>query len=147
MFPFFEEEFLRYSTYLLEDNLFSMKELIQQQQILKRRRFRYNLALDFHSGILPAIGTGLMIMFYGINNTFSLIGCVILLYLLSVGVNFMIPYCNNRCYDLEKELQRLSSRLKQIEAINQSLDNNRDRMLFGEDSNYWQILEKLATPK
>lgn len=124
-----------------------MKELIQQQQILKRRRFRHNLALNFHSCILPAIGTGLMTMFYETNNTLSLAGCVIVLYVLTLGVNLIIPYCNNHRYDLEKELQQLSDHLKQIEAINKSLDNHRDRMLFDDDPSYWQILEKLAIPE
>ncbi|NER97524.1 MAG: hypothetical protein F6J86_27355 [Symploca sp. SIO1B1] len=31
-----------------------------------------------------------------------------------------------------------------IQAINQSLDERRDMMLFEEDSHYWKILEKLA---
>jgi hypothetical protein len=124
-----------------------MKELIQQQQILKRHRFSHNLALNIHGYILPVVGAGLMTTFYNINNTLSLAGCVILLYVLTVGVGLIVPYCNNRSYDIEKELQQLSDRLKQIEAINRSLDEHRDRMLFDNDPDYWQILEKLAISK
>lgn len=44
---------------------------------------------------------------------------------------------------MKKQLE-LEQQLRQIEAINQSLDKRRDSMLFDEDSQYWQILEYLA---
>ena len=122
-----------------------MQELIEQQQVLKRRKFRNNLALNFHAYILPNIGIFIMIAFYNHNNTLSLVGSIILLYILSIGVNLIIPYCNNHNYDVEKELQQLSKTLENIKAINQSLDNHRDKMLFDDDPSYWQILEKLDT--
>ncbi|NEP59933.1 MAG: hypothetical protein F6K31_23495 [Symploca sp. SIO2G7] len=121
-----------------------MKELMRQQQILKRHKFVNNLTLHLHSLILPAIGVGLMSLFYGINNTLALIGCGIMLYVLTIGIGLVIPYCSNRKYDLEKELTQLEDYLKHIKAINQSLDEHRDIMLFDEDSYYWKILEKLA---
>ena len=124
-----------------------MQELIEQQQVLKRRKFRNNLALNFHAYILPNISIFFMIAFYNINSTLSLVGSIILLYILSIGVNLIIPYCNNHNYDVEKELQQLSKTLEHIKDINQSLDNHRDKMLFDDDPSYWQILEKLDTQK
>jgi len=121
-----------------------MKELIRQQQILKRHKFVNSLTLQLHSLILPGIGAGLMSLFYGTNNTLALIGCGIMLYVLTIGIGLVIPYCSNRKYDLEKELTQLQDRLKHIKAINQSLDECREIMLFAEDSHYWKILEKLA---
>ena len=90
------------------------------------------------------IGAGMMSLFYDINNTLFLIGCGILLYVLAFGVNLIIPYCNNRKYDLEKELTQLEDCLKQIESIHQSLDERRDMMLFDDAPQSWQILEDLA---
>ena len=124
-----------------------MQELIKQQQILEQRRFRNNLALNLHSCILPAVGAGLMTLFYGQNNTLFLVGCIIILYLLTMGVNLIIPYCSSSNYDLEKELQQLSKTFGHIKAINQSLDNHRDKMLFDDDPSYWQILEELDIQK
>ncbi|MDJ0596464.1 MAG: hypothetical protein QNJ72_41935 [Pleurocapsa sp. MO_226.B13] len=121
-----------------------MKELIRQQQTLKRRKFAHNLALHIHSLILPMTGAFMMGLFYGINNTLALIGSGIMLYVLIIGMGLIIPYCNNRKYDLEKELTQLEDRLKHLEAINQSLDERRDMMLFDEDPDYWKILEELA---
>lgn len=124
-----------------------MQELIKQQQILESRRFRNNLTLNLHSCILPAVGAGLMTLFYGQNNTLFLVGCIIILYLLTIGFNLIIPYCNNGNYDIEKELQQLSKTFEHIKTINQSLDNHRDIMLFDDDPSYWQILEKLDIQK
>ncbi|NES21526.1 MAG: hypothetical protein F6K41_21990 [Symploca sp. SIO3E6] len=121
-----------------------MKELIRQQQILKRHKFVNNLTLHLHSLILPGIGAVLMSLFYDINNTLTLIGCGIMLYVLTIGISLVIPYCSNRKYDLEKELTQLEYRLTHIKVINQSLDEGRDMMLFDEDSHYWNILEKLV---
>ncbi|NET59888.1 MAG: hypothetical protein F6K47_28190 [Symploca sp. SIO2E6] len=121
-----------------------MKKLIRQQQILKRHKFVNNLTLHLHSLILPGIGAGLISLFYDINNNLALIGCGIMLYVLAIEIGLVIPYCSNRKYDLEKELTQLESHLKHIKAINQSLDERRDIMLFDEDSHYWTILEKLA---
>ena len=124
-----------------------MRELIKQKQILESRRYRNNLALNLHSCILPAIGASLMTLFYGQNNTLSLVGCITLLYLLTIGVNLIIPYYSNSNYDIEKEIQQLSKTLKYIKAINKSLDNHRDKMLFDDDLSYWQILEELNIQK
>ncbi|NER24219.1 MAG: hypothetical protein F6J96_26635 [Symploca sp. SIO1C2] len=121
-----------------------MKELIRAQQILKQHKFVNNLTLHLHSLILPGIGAGLISLFYDINKNLALIGCGIMLYVLTIGIGLVIPYCSNRKYDLEKELTQLENRLKHIKAINQSLDERRDMMLFEEDSHYWKILEKLA---
>lgn len=120
-----------------------MQELIKQQRILKRRRFSNNLALNLHGYILPSVGAFFITAFYGINDTFFLVGSIILLYVLIVGVNLIIPYCFNSNNDIEKELQQFSERLEHIKAINQSLDNHRDKMLFDDDPSYWQILEEL----
>ena len=122
-----------------------MQELIKQQQVLKRRKFSNNLAFNLHAYILPHSGIFLMIAFYNHNNTLSLVGSIILLYILSIGINLIIPYCYNRNNDLEKELQQLSKTLEYVKAINRSLDEHRDKMLFDDDPSYWQILEKLDT--
>ena len=55
--------------------------------------------------------------------------------------------CSSANYDIEKELQQLSKTFEHIKAINQSLDDRLDTMLFDEDSSYWQILEELDVPK
>lgn len=123
-----------------------MQELIKRQKVLKRRKISNNLALNLHGYILPNLGIFLMIAFYNINSTLFLVGSIILLYILSIGVTLIIPYCNNHNYDVEKELQQLSKTLENIKAINQSLDNHRDKMLFDDEPYYWQILEKLDTP-
>lgn len=120
-----------------------MQELIEQQRILKWRRFSNNLALNVHVYIFPSVSAFLMTAFYGVNDTLPLVGCVIALYWLAVGANLIIPYCNNHNYDVEKELQQLSKTLEHIKAINRSLDNYQDKMLFDDDPTYWQILEKL----
>ena len=70
-----------------------MQEIIQQKQILESRRFKNSLILNLHSCIFSAFGAGLMTLFYGQNNTLSLFGCLILLYLLTIGINLIIPYC------------------------------------------------------
>lgn len=124
-----------------------MQELIEQQKVLKKRKSQNKLALNLHGYILPNIGIFLRIAFYNINSTLSLVGSIILLYILSIGVNLIIPYCNNHNYDVEKELQQFSKTLEHIKDINQSLDNHRDKMLFDDDPSYWQILEKLDTQK
>ena len=121
-----------------------MKELVLQQQIPKRKKFVNNLILHLHSMILSAVGAGMMTMFYDINPTLALIGAGILLYVLTIGIGSIIPYCNNRSYDLEKELIELNDRAEHLEAINQSLDERRDMMLRNEDPDYWKILEELA---
>lgn len=121
-----------------------MKELVRQQQTLKRQKFFNNIALHLHSMVLSAVGAGMMSMFYDINSTLALIGAGILLYVLTIGIGLIIPYCNNRKHDIEKELIELNDRAKHLNAINQSLDERRDMMLFDEDPHYWQILEELA---
>lgn len=121
-----------------------MKELVRQQQTLKRQKFFNNIALHLHSMVLSAVGAGMMSMFYDINPTLALIGAGILLYVLTIGIGLIIPYCTNRQHDLEKEQTQLEENIKRLEAINQSLDERRDLMLFDEDPDYWKILEELV---
>lgn len=121
-----------------------MKDLVRQQQILKRLKFINNLILHLHSMVLSAVGAGMMSMFYDVNPTLALIGAGIMLYVLTIGIGLIVPYCNNRSYDLEKELTQFENRMKHLKAINQSLDERRDMMLFDEDPDYWKILEELA---
>ena len=88
----------------------------------------------------------------GVNRAFSLtpndllrlIGCGIFLYVLAFGAGLVIPYCNQQSRDLIRELISLQDQLKRLEAVNQSLDEHRDSMLFNEDPHYWKILEDLA---
>ena len=120
-----------------------MQEIIKQQQQLRARISINSLSLNLHSCVLPAIGACLVTLFYDQNNTFTLIGYIILLYLLTIGVYLIIPYCNSNNSDLKKELQELSKTLKRLQSINHVLDNHRDQMLFNDDPSYWQILQKL----
>ena len=124
-----------------------MKELIQQQQILKRRRFINNLVLNLHLYLLPGIGINLIIVFGDISFVASITGIVMLVYLMTAFMCFLMPRMNNRSYDLTKEIQLLSERWERIEVIHQSLDDLRDSMLFDGDTRYWQLLETLATQK
>ena len=121
-----------------------MKELIQRQQTLKRRIFIYSLVSHTHSGILPIIGALIVGLFFD-NDLLRLIGCGIFLYVLAFGAGLVIPYCNQQSRDLIRELISLQDQLKRLEAVNQSLDEHRDSMLFNEDPHYWKILEDLAT--
>ncbi len=120
-----------------------MKELIQRQQTLKRRIFIYSLVSHTHSGILPIIGALIVGLFFD-NDLLRLIGCGIFLYLLAFGAGLVIPYCNKCIKDLITKQLQLEKQLKRLEAVNQSLDEGRDQMLFDEDSHYWKILENLA---
>ncbi|MGK7952949.1 MAG: hypothetical protein AB4368_30215 [Xenococcaceae cyanobacterium] len=120
-----------------------MKELIQLQQTLKRRIFIYSLVSHSHSYILPMVGA-FMIGFFFDNDLLRLIGCGIFLYVLAFGVGLIVPNCDRRITDLMKKQLELEQQLKRLEAVNQSLDERRDMMLFDEDSQYWQILEDLA---
>ena len=121
-----------------------MRELVRQQQTLKRLKLINNLILNLHSMVLSAVGAGMMSMFYDINPTLALIGAGILLYVLIVGIGLIIPYCTNRKHNLEKEQTQLEKNIKRLDAVNQSLDERRDMMLFDEDPDYWKILEELA---
>ena len=120
-----------------------MKELIQRQQTLKRRIFIYSLVSHTHSGILPIIGALIVGLFFD-NDLIRLIGCGIFLYVLAFGAGLVIPYCNKCIIDLITKQLQLEKQLKRLEAVNQSLDEGRDQMLFDEDSHYWKILENLA---
>ena len=120
-----------------------MKELIGQQQILKRRIFFCYLTNYLHIGILPMIGALLTGLCLG-NLVVCLTGCAILAYSFIVGIIFITPYCDKRSSELIREQLQLEDHLKHLEAINQSLDERRDMMLFDEDPDYWKILEKLA---
>jgi hypothetical protein len=120
-----------------------MKELVQQQQILKRRIFFCYLTNYLHIGILPMIGALLTGLCLG-NMVVCLTGCAILVYSLIVSIIFINPYCDKRSSELIREQFQLENRLKRLEAINQSLDERRDLMLFDEDSHYWKILEDLT---
>ena len=120
-----------------------MREVIQQRQSLKRRIFTYNLISNVHSGILPMIGAFMIGLFFD-NGFWCATGYVTLLYGLIVGHNFVTPYCDKRISKLIKEQLQLEDRVKHLEAINQSLDERRDMMLFDEDPGYWKTLEQLA---
>ncbi len=103
----------------------------------------YSLVSHTHSGILPIIGALIVGLFFD-NDLLRLIGCGIFLYVLAFGAGLVIPYCNQQSRDLIRELISLKDQLKRLEAVNQSLDEHRDKMLFDEDPHYWNILEDLA---
>ena len=120
-----------------------MKELVQQQQSLKRRIFIYSLISNIHSGILPMIGA-FMIGFFFNNDFWCATGCVILLYAIIFGMNLVSPYCDKHTKDLIGQQLQLEDSVKRLKAINLSLDERRDMMLRNEDPDYWKILEELA---
>ena len=120
-----------------------MKELIGQQQTLKRRIFFCYLTNYFHIGILPMIGALLTGLCLG-NLVVCLTGCTILAYSFIVGMVFVTPYCDKLALELIREQFQLEENIKRLNAVNQSLDERRDMMLFDEDPDYWKILEELA---
>ena len=121
-----------------------MKELVQQRQSLKQKIFTYSLISNIHSGILPMIGAFIIGLFFD-NDLWCATGFVALLYGLVVGNNFVTPYCDKRISKLIEEQLQLEDKVKRLNAVNQSLDECRDMMRFDGDSDYWKILEKLAS--
>jgi hypothetical protein len=83
-----------------------MKELVQQQQILKRRIFFCYLTSYLHIGILPII-SGLLTGLYLGNIVVCLTGCAILVYSFIVGMIFINPYCEKRSSELIREQLQL----------------------------------------
>lgn len=47
-------------------------------------------------------------------------------------------------YDIEKEEKKMADLEIKNKAIQQTLDEYRDKLIFDEDPQYWKILEKLS---
>ena len=120
-----------------------MKQLTEEKRILQQRRLVNNLILNIHIYVVPSVSAFLVTYFYGINNIIALVGCIIAFYMITIGLNLIIPYCNSYYSNTEKELRQLSKAVEHIKTINWTLDEHRDKMLFDEDPGYWKILEEL----
>ena len=120
-----------------------MKELIQQQHILKRHILICGLASYIHSWIMSMVAGGLMGWFFD-EVIYFLVGFVILLSGITVSSIFVTPRFEKYIDKLKEEQNQLGNSFKRLEAINQSLDDRREKMLFDHDYYYWELLEKLA---
>ena len=123
-----------------------MLDLLEQQELLKRKKFWWQSAFYAHFVTLGLCLGGVAII-KDSNDAFgryiAIAMLIAVLYVILFGFGWFIPKIEENMRAVRKELTTIGDRIIESKEINKQLDERRDKLIFDEDEEYWTILEKL----